>query len=580
MTPKKWLVKDKPNAVLIEQIANELNVNYIVAEMLIHRGITTYEEARKFFRPDSSDLHDPFLMQDMQAAVQRLEKAISNQEKILVYGDYDVDGTTSVTMVYAFLKQKDIATAYYIPDRYKEGYGVSENGIRYAKENGFSLIITLDCGIKAIEQSKLAKSLGVDVIICDHHQPGEVLPEAIVLNPKQKDCQYPYKELSGCGVGFKLLEALTISKSWDKTILFNYLDLLAISIGADIVPITGENRTLCALGLHQLNTQPRESIQKMLQLANRPLPLTITDVVFTIAPRINAAGRMGDAKEAVKLLLSIDTSEIEELAKQIHEANEQRKSIDDEMTKEALAMLNLEGTNKTTTVVFHPKWHKGVIGIVASRLIEHIYRPTIVFTASEDGAFLTGSGRSIKGIDIHEVLEACQSKIVQFGGHYFAAGLTIKKENLDEFCALFEQEVKKRLQEETLIPEQLLEREISFSEIFTVSDDKGSLPKLKRILDQFEPHGPGNRKPVFLTTNVYVSSFRVLKEKHIKLICEQPDFANKIDAIVFNRPDLIDLVENGQPLNLVYTLESNEWKGKKTLQLNVKDMRGVLQAVV
>lgn len=580
MTSKKWLIKEKPNALSIEQLASALNVNYIVAEMLIHRGINTYEAARKFFRPDASDLHDPFLMQDMQAAVNRLDKAIANHEKVLVYGDYDVDGTTSVTMVYDYLLHKNMSVAYYIPDRYQEGYGVSEKGIRYAKENNFTLIITLDCGIKAMEQCDLAKSLNIDVIVCDHHQPGEELPDAIVLNPKRKDCQYPYKELSGCGVGFKLLEALTISKNWDLDLLHSYLDLLAISIGADIVPITGENRTLCALGLHQLNTQPRESIQKMLQLANRPFPLTITDVVFTIAPRINAAGRMGDAKEAVKLLLSIQKEEVAELAKQIHEANEQRKGIDDDMTKEALAMLNLEDTNKVTTVVFHPKWHKGVIGIVASRLIEHIYRPTIVFTASEDGQLLTGSARSIKGIDIHEVLEACRSLIIQFGGHYFAAGLTIRKEDLDKFCILFDQEVKNRLQEETLIPEQLLEREIDFSEIFTISDAKGELPKLKRILDQFEPHGPGNRKPVFLTTNVYLTSFRILKEKHLKLVCEQPDCHVQIDAIVFNRPDLIPLVESGQPVSLVYTLESNEWKGRKSLQLNVKDMRGVLEVVV
>jgi single-stranded-DNA-specific exonuclease len=580
MTPKKWLIKEKPNPVAIEQMASALNVNNIVAEMLIHRGINTYDEARKFFRPDASDLHDPFLMQDMQAAVNRLEKAIANQENILVYGDYDVDGTTAVTMVYDYLHQKNITAAYYIPDRYQEGYGVSEKGIRFAKENDFTLIITLDCGIKAIEQCALAKDLNIDVIVCDHHQPGEELPEAIVLNPKRIDCQYPYKELSGCGVGFKLLEALTIRKKWDLDLLYGYLDLLAISIGADIVPITGENRTLCALGIHKLNTQPRESIQKMLQLANRPFPLTITDVVFTIAPRINAAGRMGDAKQAVQLLLSKDTSEIAELAKQIHEANEKRKGIDDDMTKEALAMLNLEDDNKVTTVVFHPKWHKGVIGIVASRLIEHIYRPTIVFTASEDGEFLTGSARSIKGIDIHEVLEACQSKIVQFGGHYFAAGLTIRRADLDEFCALLDEEVKKRLQEETLIPEQLLEREIDFSEIFTISDSIGELPKLKRILDQFEPHGPGNRKPVFLTSNVFVSSFKVLKEKHIKLTCQQPNCEVQIDAIVFNRPDLVNLVESKQPINLVYTLESNEWRGKKTLQLNIKDMRGVLQVVV
>lgn len=572
---KKWLIRTSPNSEKITQLSNELKVQPIVAEMLLQRDITTFEEARLFFRPSLEDLHDPFLMKDMDSAVQRLKKAIDSKESILIYGDYDVDGTTSVAMVYDYLSHYHENIAYYIPDRYKEGYGLSEAGVRYASESGVSLIITLDCGVKAVEKIALAKSLGVDVIVCDHHTPGEQLPDGIILDPKREDCDYPYKELSGCGVGFKLLTAISTVQNWNQDLLFSYLDLLTISIAADIVPITGENRSFCQFGLQQINTNPRLAIKKMLDFAKKPLPLTLTNLVFIIAPRINAAGRLGDAKNAVKLLLEKSNDKAEELAKEIHDVNEERKGLDEATTIEALDLLSEDSnhSNKVTNVVFKSGWHKGVIGIVASRIIETHYRPTVVLTQPNKGDLLTGSVRSIKGIDVHEVLEDCSGVLEQFGGHYFAAGLSLKEENYNEFCQLFEKAVQERITDEMLIPEQKLERKLNFDEIYTIGEPLYELPRLKRVLQQFEPHGPGNMKPVFLSENVYGKTPRLLKEKHVKLTLIQPNNRVELDAIIFNRPEVYDLVKENQPLDIVYTLEVNEWQGRKMLQLNVKDIR-------
>ena len=581
MIQKKWRIREHPNPATVNHLQEALNVPQVVAHMLVQRDITTFEGARAFFRPTYDDLHDPFLMKDMDGAVARLAQAIAQQEKIMIYGDYDVDGTTAVSLVYGFLKQHHSAIDYYIPDRYAEGYGVSEAGVRYAAAQGITLLITLDCGIKAVEKVALAKSLGVDVIICDHHTPGNELPDAFVLDPKREDCSYPYKELSGCGVGFKLLDALCTHQNWDKKTLYEHLDLLAISIGADIVPITGENRMFCQFGLKQLNESPSKGIKRLLALAQKPFPLRLVDVVFVIAPRINAAGRMGDAKEAVKLLLATDEDEVKNYAKAIHEANEERRAVDESITEEAIALLNAkpQHAERCTNFVYKKGWHKGVIGIVASRIIESFYRPTVVLTQPEDSAIYTASVRSIKGVNIYEVLEACSDLLTQFGGHYYAAGLSVHEDNLSAFEQRFEAEVRSRIDDETLIPEQVLERTIDFDELFEIGESLYTVPKFMRILTQFEPHGPSNMKPVFHAENVYAHDVRILKEKHLKFVLSQPDNRPKLNAIIFNRPDLYNTLTSGQPLSIVFTLEINEWQGKSSLQLMVKDIRPVVEFV-
>jgi single-stranded-DNA-specific exonuclease len=571
---KKWLVKDAPDEALVLKLKKELNVSEIVAYMLIQRGITEFDDAKDFFRGTLDKLHDPFLMQDMHKAVERLEKAIENDEKIMIYGDYDVDGTTSVALVYSYLLNHTQNIEYYIPNRYEEGYGVSEKGVKYASESGCSLLITLDCGIKANDKVDLANKLGLDVIICDHHTPGEELPNCLVLDPKRADCEYPYKELSGCGVGYKLLSAFATKNNHDFQTLNANLDLLAISIGADIVPITGENRLLCQHGLEQLNKNTRLGIEKMLNYAKKEKPLTLTNVVFIIAPRINAAGRMGDAKNAVKLLVSENEDEVRTIAKAIHEDNEERRSIDQIITQEALSILaeDPDFDNKCTNVVYKTGWHKGVIGIVASRIIETHYRPTVVLTQTKEGENWTGSVRSIKGVNVYDILENCSNVIEQFGGHYYAAGLTVTPENIEKFALKFDEEVKKILHPETLIPEQILEREITFDAIFNVGESIHEVPRLKRILKQFEPHGPGNMKPVFLAKNVYAQDAKLLKGEHLKMKVYQPHHKMPIDAIMFSNPSAYEVVTNG-PFDMVFTLEENNFRGRSTLQLNVKDLR-------
>ncbi|MBW7868913.1 MAG: single-stranded-DNA-specific exonuclease RecJ [Brumimicrobium sp.] len=574
---KKWLIKEAPDLQQVQKLKNELKLEEVIAYLLIQRGITDYENMRVFFRGTLQELHDPFLMLHMKEAVQRVNKALLDKEKILIYGDYDVDGTTAVTMMYSFLSKHTSNLDYYIPDRYKEGYGVSEQGIHFAKDNGFSLIITLDCGIKANEQADLAKSLGIDMIVCDHHTPGEVLPAAIVLDPKQKNCEYPYKELSGCGVGFKLLQALSMENKWDMKELFSYLDLLAISIGADIVPVTGENRLLAQHGLKTLNQNTRLSIDWMLKLAKKEKPLTLTDVVFTIAPRINAAGRLEDAKSVVELLSSNDEEKIKDIAQKIQDLNDERRSLDKATTQEALEIIKEQKDfeKKVTTVVYKEDWHKGVIGIVASRLIENYYRPTIVLTQSEDGNFWTGSARSIDEINIYEVLNKCKETLEQFGGHFHAAGLTLTAKNLPRFLEKFEQEVSKIVGDDDLIEEQLIERELKFNELFTMGESVTQIPRLMRVLSQFEPYGPDNMRPLFLAKNVYARNIKILKDEHLKMEVFQPDFQKPIDAIFFNNSSIYEAIRD-TPFDMVFTLEENQFRGRSTPQLMIKDIRPLL----
>ncbi|PWH84981.1 single-stranded-DNA-specific exonuclease RecJ [Brumimicrobium oceani] len=570
----KWLIKDAPDALQVENLKNEMNVSEVVAYMLVQRGITEFDDAKSFFRATLKELHDPFLMKDMERAVERVNIALEENQKILIYGDYDVDGTTAISIVYGYLSQFTSSVAYYIPDRYEEGYGVSEKGIRNAHENDFSLIITLDCGIKANEKVDLANSLGIDMIICDHHTPGKELPDCIVLDPKREDCNYPYKELSGAGVGFKLMQALAQTNDWDEGALFENLDLLAISIAADIVPVTGENRLLAQYGLKQLNEDTRPGIDILLNLAKKEKPLTLTDIVFTIAPRINAAGRIDDAKKAVVLMTSNDETELREIAKTIHEFNDERRTLDKEITEHALAIVEEDPDfdKKCTTVVFDESWHKGVIGIVASRLIENYYRPTIVLTQSEDGKTWTGSARSIKGVNVYDVLEKCSTYLEKFGGHYFAAGMTLKNEQLDDFVKRFDDEVRKVIGSESLIPEQIIEKELPFDSLFNMGESVFEVPRLMRVLNQFEPHGPNNMKPLFLAKNVYAHDAKLLKEVHLKMKVYQPNFQKHIEAIYFKAPEALEIVQNG-PFDMVFTLEVNQFKGRTTPQLMVKDVR-------
>lgn len=568
---KRWFVRAPQDSTTVEAFRSELKVNAVVAELLLQRGIDTYEKAEAFFRPKREYLHDPFLMKDMGIAVERLIKAIEQQEKVLLYGDYDVDGTTAVTLLYHVLKDRIEELQYYIPDRYAEGYGVSKTGINYAIEQKIDLIITLDCGIKAIDRIQEARDAGIDVIVCDHHRPGNELPNAIVLDPKRDDCNYPFDELCGCGVGFKFMQALFQRKEWNTDLLWNQLDLLALSIGADLVPVTGENRVLAMLGLERLNAAPRLAFREMLVLANRTFPVTLTDVVFTIAPRINAAGRLRSGTFAVELMISNDRDHIQQLAAEINADNAERKELDKGITEEALQLLETYPKNRTTNVVYNPNWHKGVVGIVASRIIEKSYKPTIVLTKSNGE--ITGSARSVDGFDVYQAIESCSNLLEKFGGHKYAAGLTMKEENVHEFISTFEEVVAASIDPKLLIPEEKIDLELSFGDIFGKEENRLKIPKLKRILRQFEPHGPENMKPVFVSTNVFSTDLRVLKDAHLKLSVTQPETDVVLEAIAFNQAEKEDDVASGVPFDLAYTLEVNRWQDRETLQLNVKDIR-------
>ena len=561
----RWTLKSKPLSDEVSRLANELSTDINIASLLVQRGINTYQEAKEFFRPDLKDLHDPFLMQDMQKAVDRVEKAIDNNENILVYGDYDVDGTTAVSLVSSYLKTYYTHIATYIPDRYSEGYGISYQGIDFAEDNDCSLIIALDCGIKANEKVEYASKKGVDFIICDHHRPGAELPKAIaVLDPKREDCKYPYDELCGCGVGFKLVQALASRRDQDINDLISYLDIVATAIAADIVPMTGENRILAHHGLERINTKPRAGIKAIINQLKKDT-LTITDVVFIIAPRINAAGRMKHGNYAVELLTEKDIDTAEQKAAEIEIFNTNRRDLDKLITEEALQQImdNNESEN-FTTVVYKENWHKGVIGIVASRLTETYYKPTLVFT--KNGNKLAASARSVSGFDVYNALEACTDYIEQFGGHKYAAGLTLLEINYEKFKKKFEQVVKDSIPKELLQPEIKIDQKIELSEITS---------KFYRILKQFGPFGPQNMKPVFLIKNLKDTGYSRkvgADESHLKLSVVS-EGGQRMDGIGFNLGKWHDNIASGNPFNIVFTIEENHWNGNTSLQLNIKDIK-------
>nr|WP_299071814.1 single-stranded-DNA-specific exonuclease RecJ [uncultured Allomuricauda sp.] len=561
----RWTIKPRPTQQEIDQLSKELKVESLVSQLLLQRGITTYEEARDFFRPELSHLHNPFLMKDMDKAVERIEKAIASNENILVYGDYDVDGTTSVALLSSYLMEEYPNVATYIPDRYSEGYGVSLQGIDFASDNGFSLIIALDCGVKAIEQVKYGKEKEIDFIICDHHRPGDTLPEAIaILDPKRADCEYPYKELCGCGVGFKLIQALASKKGETVEDLMLHLDLVATAIGADIVPITGENRVLAYYGLQVINANPRIGFKAIIDQIKKQT-LTITDVVFIIAPRINAAGRMKHGQHAVNLLVETDLNVAQKFAKEIEQFNSDRRNLDKEITKEALLQIQKnEEEDRFTSVVYDENWHKGVIGIVASRLTETYYRPTLVFTKSGDK--LAASARSVKGFDVYEALEGCTECLEQFGGHKYAAGLTLLEENYEKFKTQFEKVVSESIDPSLLQPELTIDTNIELDQV---------TPKLMRILKQFAPFGPGNMTPVFMAEKIHDTGYAKCvgeDEKHLKLTACQNGSA-PIGAIGFNLGNKMENVKNKRTFDAAFSLDENEWNGSVSLQLKLRDIR-------
>lgn len=583
----RWIIAQDVDKQLVKGLSESLGIDENLAILLVQRGITNYDEAKDFFRPSLDHLHDPFLMKDMDKAVDRLQKAITGGEKILIYGDYDVDGTTAVALIYTYLKnlvnKKKIE--FYIPDRYEEGYGISYKGIDYAADHGFGLVIVLDCGIKAVEKIDYANKRGVDFIICDHHRPDEEIPRAAaVLDSKRPDCEYPYKELSGCGVGFKLVTALSMRLGRPIEEVYQLLDYVAVSIAADIVPITGENRVLAYFGLKLLNKKPRPGIEAVLRHANinrrddntqnegetqnaLERELTISDLVFLIGPRINAAGRLEKAADSVRLLLATNYDHAEKLASSINELNVQRRELDNTITEEALQMIDADEKmrNAKSTVIFNENWHKGVIGIVASRLTDSYYRPTIVLTRS--GSLITGSARSIKNFDIYDAIDSCSDILEHFGGHKYAAGLSLKPEHLKEFSERFEKYVAEHIEEGDLTPELNVDIEIDFPTI---------TPKFVRILKQFAPFGPGNLAPVFLTRNVIDAGFSraVGNRKHLKLsVMQQGNTENVFSGIAFQKGELYERIHDKEPFTMCYHVEENFWQGKTTLQLNVKDIK-------
>jgi single-stranded-DNA-specific exonuclease len=577
--PKRWKIKEINNQNSIAELSQSLNVSSDIAKLLVQRDIYTFDDARRFFRPSLDDLHNPFLMKDMDKAMERIQSAIAQNEKILIYGDYDVDGTTAVSLVYGFFKKiySPQLLDYYIPDRYSEGYGISFQGIDYAHENGFSLIIALDCGIKSIDKIDYALERNIDFIICDHHLPGSELPKAFaVLDPKRSDCNYPYKELSGCGIGFKLIQALNEKHQLEQDI-YEWLDLVALSIAADIVPITGENRILAFHGLKRINEQARHGMRALLASKFKPVvageqalagapekEINITDLVFIAAPRVNAAGRIEHGSKAVDLLLSDDEDYAQEKGIYINDHNTTRKDLDQQITREALEMLALdaEAEKRKSTVVFHPEWHKGVIGIVASRLIEHYYRPTIVLTESNGKA--VGSARSVKGYDVHQAIEACADLLEQFGGHKYAAGLSLKLENVDAFMQRFEDVVSNSILPEQLIPEVEIDLELQPEEINQ---------KFYRIIKQFAPFGPGNMMPVFASHQATSDGYaRIVGSNHLKMKIYAKNGA-AYDAIGFQLGEHLQLVNKQKKVAICYQLDENHWNGKTSLQMILKDIK-------
>ena len=562
---KRWNILDCDELQLVA-LQYSLKINPVINKILITRGIGTYDQAKKFFRPQLNELHNPWLMKDMEKAVDRILLAFENHEKILVFGDYDVDGTTSVACMFNFLQKNYLPELidFYIPHRYREGYGVSKMGIDFAKENDFSLIISLDCGIKSAELIGYARTLGIDFIVCDHHLPDDILPPAVaILNPKQKDCNYPFKELSGCGVGFKLICALSNEIGIDVSEAFEYLDLVATAIAADIVPLTGENRTLAYFGLKKANENPNNGIKALSHLSGLKKELHITNLVFMIAPRVNAAGRMDDARKAVQMFIADTYEEALSFAELLHSDNTDRKEADSNITEEALAIIENDEilVNRKTTVVFQPHWHKGVVGIVASRLIEKYYRPTVVLTKS--GEVLAGSARSVRGFNLYEAIHACRENLLGYGGHFAAAGMTLLPEQFDAFSSKFEEVVSATIESHLLIPEIIIDAEIKFKDIN---------PTFYSILCQMEPYGPENMRPVFIAKNVMDTGYsKIVKELHIRFSLKQDNII--ITGIGFNMADKFHLIEAKKPLDIVFTLDENEWNEQKNIQLRMIDFR-------
>lgn len=563
----RWNLKEDPDKEIVTHLQNVLGVDNVIAKLLAQRDIKNYEEAKSFFRPSLSDLHDPYLMKDMDKAVMRIEEALNKKESILVFGDYDVDGTTSVALMYSYLKSFDINIETYIPDRYNEGYGVSYQGIDYAKQKNITLIIALDCGIKSIEHIDYAKGLGIDFIICDHHLPSDVIPNATaVLDPKREDCNYPYKELCGCGVGFKLIQAHSMNLKQPIEKIIPYLDLVATAIAADVVPITGENRILAHYGLKVINNTPRPGIEALMDLYDIK-PYTMSDIVFKLAPKINAAGRIEHGNYTVDLLTKFTIEEAKQTVKKIVEINVERRTLDQGITEEALKQIIDQKTiNTKSTIVYSPSWHKGVIGIVASRLIDTYYRPTLVFTDS--GEYLAASARSVKNFDIYQALEVCSEYLIQFGGHMYAAGLTMKKENFEAFKSKFEQVVEDTIQETDLVPEIEIDSIIRFSNI---------TDKFLRVLKQFEPFGPGNPSPVFMSKQAFDTGYAKtagVNGEHLKMTLKQRGVSNKkFPAIGFNLGRQFEKVKEKQFLDIVYSIEENKWRNKVSIQVQIKDMQ-------
>jgi single-stranded-DNA-specific exonuclease len=559
---KRWAIRENTDEEAISLLATALNIDPVLSKLLIQRDISTYDEARYFFRPDHRHLHDPFLMQDMEKAIERIEKALLKNEKILIYGDYDVDGTTAVSVVYGFFKTHHYNLSYYIPDRYKEGYGISTQGIDYAAEHGYTLIIALDCGIKSVDKVAYATEKGVDFIICDHHTPGDKLPDAVaVLDPKRADCEYPYKELSGCGIGFKLIQAFAEKNDIDFEEVARYFDLVAISIACDIVHITGENRVMAYYGLHKLNNNPCIGVKTLMEVSGKSTNFTISDIVFLLGPRINAAGRIDDARHAVELLTACTEEHAKEKGDLINIKNIERKEHDLSITDQALGMIGSSEVlmGRKSTVVFNENWHKGVIGIVASRLTEKYYRPTVVLTCSN--GYVAGSARSVLGYDLYEALCGCSELLTQFGGHKYAAGLTMPPENVEAFTQKFEEVVSASITKEQLTQQISIDAELNLNQIAS---------KFFRILNQFAPFGPENMSPVFITKNVYVSSPpNVVGGKHIKMSVMQKGSA-LFDCIAFNHGEYAEKIKKGEPFDICYSIEENIWREKRSIQLNVK----------
>jgi single-stranded-DNA-specific exonuclease len=562
----RWSAKEIPNQELIARLSEEINVSKAIATILIQREIDTFDKAKQYFRPTLNELHDPFLMNGMEMACETIKQTITQQKKMMVFGDYDVDGTTAVSLVYAFFRTLNQNIEYYIPDRYKEGYGISKMGIDYAHENDIRLIIALDCGIRSNDLIQYAKDLGIDFIICDHHLPGEELPNAkAILNPKRKDCSYPYKELSGAGIGFKLIQAYSQKEGFPEDKYLEYIDLVAVSIAADMVDMRGENRILAFHGLKRLNSQPTIGLQALMDGAPAKSYYTMQDIIFGIGPKINAAGRISDAKAAVRVLIETDLTKAKQLSRILSERNDERKELDTDITKIATEIMNnsAERLNKKSIVLMGSEWHKGVIGIVASRMVEQFYKPTIVFSLND--GMLTGSARSVKNFDIHEAISSCSMYVEQFGGHKYAAGLSVREDQFTAFSAAFEKVVAENITENSLTPEVEYDIEIELSEINN---------KMMGLILQMAPFGPGNTMPIFMSKDL--SSFntaRVLKDKHLKLNVQQHQ-RSSLEAIGFGLAEHIHTVSNGQIFDACYCLEENHYNGQVKLQLRLRDIKG------